>query len=241
MNCILFSSPPPFRLPVNSAKADHIKNVLKMQDGAEIFAGQTNGKLYICNLRLGGNDIVLTPSRETPTPATLPVTLCVGFARRQIAQKILFDTACFGIERLIFYAPSKGEAAYANSALYQNEASEWLIKGAEQACATHIPHLDTAKNLEKAIAKAECGRPDTIKAAPDLYEAADSLKNIVSAARPNDGITIILGSERGFDNSDRRLLRSHNYTLASMGKNVLRTDSAVTAALAITQAFLIES
>lgn len=241
MNCILFSTPPPFRLPLSSPKADHIKNVLKMQDGDEIFAGQTNGKLYICNLRFETDEIVLTPSRETPAPATLPITLCVGFTRRQISQKILFDAGCFGIECIIFYPPTKGEAAYANCGLYRGEHSEWLVKGAEQACATHVPHLAVADSLEKAIIRAEYDRPGAIKAAPDLYEATDSLKNIVSSARPNDSIIIVLGSERGFDNSDRRLLRSHNYTLASMGKNVLRTDSAATAALAITQAFLIES
>lgn len=240
MNCILFNSAPPFRLPLSSPKADHIKNVLKMQNGDEIFAGEINGPLHICNLSFEPDEIILTPLREIPASPKLPITLCVGFTRRQISQKILFDAACFGVECIIFYPPTKGEAAYANCSLYRGEHSQWLIKGAEQSCATHVPHFAVADSLEKAIIRAEYDRPSTIKAAPDLYEATDSLKNIVSRAHPGDNITIILGSERGFDNNDRKLLRDHNYTLASMGKNVLRTDSAVTAALAITQAFLTE-
>lgn len=233
MNCLLFDNPPPFSLAPDNPKLEHIKNVLKFVGGEEIFAGQKNGKLSICSYNPTSNgEAELIPIREIDNPPTINTTLAVSFARPQIAQRLLFESACFGVDNLIFYAATKGERDYIKSSLYaKGEYQKWLEKGAEQACATSIPHFECAENIADALEKIASLTPsDTLKIAPDVYEATTSISKLLQSAQ-NSHIVTILGSERGFDNSDRQLLRQHNFTLISLGKRVLRTDSAVIATL----------
>ena len=233
MNCLLFDNPPPFKIASNTAKLEHIAKVLKFVGGEEIFAGQKNGKLFICSYKPtsdGGAE--LTPLREIDNPPPLNTTLAVSFARPQIAQRLLYESACFGVNNLIFYAATKGERDYIKSSLYsKSEFEKWLEKGAEQACATSIPHFECAESLENALSIiGNLTPPDSIKIAPDVYEATATISQALSGTAQKH-ITAILGSERGFDNTDRTLLRNANFALVSLGNRVLRTDSATIATL----------
>ena len=233
MNCLIFQTPPPFRLAPNSPKLEHVEKVLKAADGGTVFAGQANGGLFICRFeRLADGGATLTPVADAPNPAPIAASVAVAFARPQIAQRMLFEAACFGVENLLFYAASKGEADYAKSSLYsKGEYAKWLEKGAEQACATSIPSFSTAQNLAEAVEMLDAIAPqDSLKIAPDLYEATAELHDFLKDS-PDLHIKAILGSERGFSNPDRDLLRRNNYTLVSLGKRVLRTDTALIATL----------
>ncbi len=231
MNCLLFDTSPPFALDKNNPKLEHINSVLKLDNGEKIFAGQKNGKLFICELKhLDNGDAKLCPIEEIPNPQQLEASLAVAFARPQIAQRLLFESACFGVKNLVFYAATKGERDYIKSGLYTNgEYQKWLEKGAEQACATAIPNFYTAENILEAIEKIDSIIPsDSIKIAPDVYEAETTISRAITG---NAHIAAILGSERGFANTDRQILREHHYKLVSLGNRVLRTDSAVIATL----------
>ncbi len=231
MNCLLFDSPPPFKLTKDSPKLEHINSVLKLDNGGKIFAGQKNGGLFICQVnRIDNGDTQLSPIEELPNPPQLDASLAVAFARPQIAQRLLFEAACFGVKNLIFYAATKGERDYIKSGLYASgEYQKWLEKGAEQACATAIPNFYVAENITEATEKIDTIIPNnSIKIAPDVYEAEVSITRAISS---NKHVVAVLGSERGFANEDRQILRKHNYTLVSLGNRVLRTDSATIATL----------
>ena len=233
MNCLIFQTPPPFKLAPNNPKLEHVENVLKASDGGTVFAGQANGGLFICRFeKLADGGAILTPVADAPNPAPIAASVAVAFARPQIAQRMLFEAACFGVENLLFYAASKGEPDYAKSSLYaKGEYAKWLEKGAEQACATSIPSFATAKSLAEAIEMLDALAPrNSLKFAPDLYEATSTLSDVLKNS-PDLHANAILGSERGFSNPDRDLLRLNNYTLVSLGARVLRTDTALIATL----------
>ena len=81
--------------------------------------------------------------------------MAVAFSRPQIAQRLLFEAACFGVDKLIFYPSDKSDSSYAKSALYASgEYGKWLEKGAEQACSTMIPDFKIAENFSSDIPKA---------------------------------------------------------------------------------------
>ena len=237
MNCIIFKSSE-MRLEPGDPKLEHIVKFLKTPEGGEIFAGTANGDLHVCTISyLPNGGAVLTSKREANNPRRLEAGVGVSFARPQIAQRLLFEAACFGVRNLVFYPPTKGEAGYAKSSLYTSgEYEKWLERGAEQACATHIPHFEYADSLEGAIARLdELGDPNPVNLAPDVYEAETSFADAFNTYNPTkeDYTNVILGSERGFTNADRDLLRAHNYTLVSLGERVLRTDTALIACLSL--------
>ncbi len=238
MNCILFPENAPLKLEKGNPKLEHIQKVLRTKQGGEIFAGNINGDLHICSIsydQFGG--ATLTPLRQTNNPKRLYAGIAVSYARPQIAQRLLFEAACFGVENLIFYPASKGEADYAKSSLYTSgEYAKWLERGAEQACSTYIPHFEFVKSLDEAIDKLEdLGDPNAINFAPDPYEAEYSFADAFTTYNPvkDEYINIILGSERGFTNEDRNLMRNRGFTLVSLGDRILRTDTALISVLSL--------
>jgi len=236
MNCLLLPENSPLILNPSSPKLAHIKDVIKARENDEIFAANLNAPLQICRINYtsqGG--AILTPIRPAPIAPLLNITLAVSYSRPQIAQRILFDAACFGVKHLVFYPATKGESAYAQSSLYLNdEYKNWLIKGAEQACASSIPTFSQSSSLENAIElSAQISPQASVRTAPDVYEATTSLNAFATFHSQAKHTIILFGSERGFANSDRQILRQNNFTLTSLGKRVLRTDSAIIAALGI--------
>ncbi len=238
MNCILFPKDAPMRLERGDPKLEHIVNVLKTDEGGEVFAGNQNGDLHVCSVSFTNDGgAVLKPKRFANNPRPLDAGIAVSYARPQIAQRLLFEAACFGVRNLVFYPASKGESAYAKSSLYMSgEYKKWLERGAEQACATHIPNFQYADSLRDAIDRLnDSGEPNSVNFAPDVYEAESSFRDAFETYNPvkDEYVNIIMGSERGFTNDDRITLRNNNYTLVSLGDRVLRTDSAFIAILSL--------
>ncbi len=217
-------------------RAAHIREVLKPKDGDEIFVGVANcelGKTRIFK-KDGGYafDESWTP---LPNPKPLPLTLSVAYARPQIAKRILFEAACFGVERVCFYVSEKGLAGYAKSSLYATgEFEESLYAGASQACSTTIPEFlqfpSLADFLGFCAEDEKLKSPSCLKIAPDLYEATSGIAGAFkSSASPFARAAVVLGGERGFSNADRDMLRDNSFTLVSLGDRVMRTDTAVIA------------
>lgn len=231
MNCMLFRTPPPFEIPKGCSKFEHAKNVLKLKDKDTVFAGECNSDLYLCEASLSESKIILTPLKKLKNPQRQNISLIVAFTRPQIAKRILFESACFGVENLIFYAAQKSDSSYIKSSLYcKNEYFEHLLLGAEQACSTYLPNFYTEENLESAIEKINSLIPESEKYAPDLYEFTENLRNISVSKKHK---VLLLGGERGFHNDERDFLRKNGFTLVSLGNRVLRTDSAVIASLSL--------
>ena len=232
MNCLLLEKDAPLQISADNPKLEHIRKVLKLADGGEIFVGNAGGELRVCAIKYTPEGAKFTPLRPAANPPPLNAVLCAAFSRPQIAQRVLFEAACFGAKAVVFYPAEKGEADYAKSALYAGgEHLKWLEKGAEQACATHIPDFFAAKSLSDAAEIAEKIFPDNpLKIAPDVYEASASMSDAAANAR---NTILAFGGERGFSAADRNALRARGFTLASLGARVLRTDSAIISALAI--------
>ncbi len=228
MNTLLFKDENSLAfIPNDSPKGRHLQEFIKPQDGDEIFAGLVNKSLFKIKIfkTEGG---FKTDSKRTPlpNPPILNLNLFLPFTRPQIAKRIFFEAACFGVKKICLYPANKGEAAYAQSSLIKNkEFEEDLIKGAEQACSSNIPEVEVFENLDSAIQNLS---PKSLKIAPDLYEATQKFP---LSFEKNQEIDLVFGGERGFSANDRNILRAKNFTLVSMGQRVLRTDSAIIFAL----------
>ena len=244
MNCVLLPKGYPMRLGAGSPKLAHIRETLGMRDGCEIFAGIAGEKLWVCRLHFeAGGGAAFEPLREVPAQKPMRFAAAVAFARPQIAQRILFEAACLGVSRLVFYPAAKGEAAYAKSSLYSGgKFSEWLEKGAEQACAPDIPEFFACGSLAEACGCIASAFPNPLRVAPDLYEATANLWDF--APRPAEGgaaACAVLGGERGFADSDREYLRGAGWTLVSMGGRVMRTDTAFISTCALCRAMMLDN
>ena len=239
MNLVLFEPTElAATLPLADPRARHILDVLRRREGDTFDAGVVDGPLGKATLAAIGPDTLTLVFTWSPPPAPLPsTTLLIGLPRPQTARDVLRDATTLGATCIHFVATERTDPNYATSTLWTT--GEWrrhCLTGAAQAFDTRIPRVTWTHTLTSAIATLPAS---TKRLALDNYEATVPLKqchligDTVSEPTPDPAIAI--GPERGWGPADRAALRDARFTLAHLGTRVLRVETAVVSALAITR------
>jgi 16S rRNA (uracil1498-N3)-methyltransferase len=231
VNLILFE-PGEFDSPLarTDPRAVHLLRILGRREGDRFDAGIVNGPLGKGVVgAVGDRGLTLRFEAGAQPPAADELHLLVALPRPQTARKILNEATTLGVASMRFFRSEKGEAGYAASTLWSS--GEWrrhLLEGAAQAFDTRLPEVVHSAGLRASFASLHGGR----RIALDNYEASGPLKP-GSGARP---MTLAFGPERGWSAAERALLRENGFELAHLGPRVLRTETAVVAALALAKA-----
>ncbi len=224
-------------LPRTDARAKHILDVLRRREGDSVDVGLVNGPCGKATLAGLGTDALTFTFNWGPPTAPLPATvLLIGLPRPQTARDILRDATTLGATALHFIATERADPNYASSTLWTS--GEWrrhCLAGAAQGFDTRIPTVTWTHTLASALASLE---PAT-RIALDNYEASTPLikSNLLgyTGSEVPSHQALAFGPERGFGPADRTALRAAGFTLAHLGPRVLRVETAVVAALAITR------
>jgi len=241
VNLILFH-PEETAVPLSRSdqRAAHVLEVLRRGIGDTFDVGLVDGPRGKATLIDIGRDTLTFSFRwGLPPPPLDPITLVVGLPRPQTARKILQDATALGISALHFVLTDRTEPSYAQSTLWSS--GEWrrhLVSGAEQAFCTRLPQVTWNHVLADALATMA---NTSGRVALDNYEGVMPLLSYsVSGYNPSapPDVTLAVGGERGWSDAERHALRQQGFTMAHLGDRVLRTETAVVAALAILKAKL---
>jgi len=231
MNLILFEKSEITQLLlIEDPRAKHILEILRRKEGDDFDIGIIDGpkgKALLKEISPAG--LVLTFQWGEEDPPLDPISLIVGLSRPQTNRKILQEAAAIGVQRMLFVQTEKAETSYASSRLWTSgEYKRHVIAGVGQGFSTRVPSVDYGMSLDEALH--EVSRL-AAKYALDNYEYTLPLGEIQPAY--GDEIALAIGSERGWTTKERDLLRDSGLLLVGMGPRVLRTETAVIAALAL--------
>ncbi len=230
MNIVLFSEKEIDRpLLLDDPRAVHLLEVLKVVEGDLFDVGLIDGPRGKGRITtIGGRGIQFECSFSSEIPQLYDVTMLIGLPRPPSARRMLRDLTAQGAGELRFVVTEKGEKSYLNSRLWSHREYERLLcEGAAQAFCTCLPKVSVHSSLSDCVEGLE-GQMDLL--ALDNYESSLPL----GAYRPCHSRTVLaVGAERGWSTSERDLLRAHEFTLASVGERVLKTETAAIVALAI--------
>lgn len=253
VNLILFE-PAEIDRPLSrkDRRSIHLLEVLRRRVGETFDAGLINGPRGKGTLTaIEADTLAFSFAWSEPAAIEAPVdariTLLVGLPRPQTARDILRDATTLGVAALHFVQTEKAERSYAQSTLWSS--GEWrrhLVTGAEQAFATRIPEVSHGRDLAEILARLTepaSLTPDApprceaaVRLALDNYESPTPLGECEIPR--NTSVLLAIGAERGWSAGERELLRAHRFAFAHLGSRVLRTETAVVAALAIVRAKL---
>lgn len=238
MNLILFE-PHELGVPLPRAdrRAEHVLKTLKRAEGDSVDAGLVNGARGKATIvQIATASVTFIFDAETEPPPLPPVSLIVGLPRPQTARDVLRDATTLGVDAIHFVATEKAESSYRQSTLWSSD--EWrrqLILGAEQAFDTRIPSVTHGETLGAVLSSVAGGAP-AAKVCLDNYEASGRLADL--AIDPGSRVVVAVGSERGWSGEEREQLRQAGFAFAHLGRRVLRTETAVVAALTLVHAKL---
>ena len=237
MNLILFDKPfESIRIESTDPRVKHLVKVLRVRVGSKVFIGFVNGLRARAEVSLIEPDgsISLQVIGTEPAPKPLPLRLLLGMPRPHTAKRILFEAASMGVKDLHFFEAEHSEPSYAKSRLWTtNEWKERMRLGAEQSFGTHVPEVGIHSDLQSAISFFQ---GQGLQVALDNYEAEEPL--LQSLAHGAKSAVIALGPERGWSKGERDILRKNSWKLAHFGPQVLRLETACTAAVSVVSATL---
>lgn len=234
MNIILFN-PAEVELPLvlHDPRSQHLLQVLRRQVGDSFDCGIINGARGRGTIvAINAEAVALAFNWQEPPPPLSPIHLLIGLPRPQTARDILREATSLGVTAMHFIRTERGEASYANSALWQNGTwRESLLQGAAQAFCTRLPEITHGHSLATALAALPT---ELTRLALDNYESTAAL---ATHSLPNPLPTALaIGAERGWTATERNLLRNEGFTLVHLGARVLRVETACLAAITLIKA-----
>ena len=230
MNIILFTHlDAENSLPLLDYRASHILKILKLGVGGQFLAGESNGVKGLATiLSVDKENLLFSFKASESSPTLYPVTLLVAQVRPICMRRILREAVSLGVAKIILSGSDTTEKSYAGSKLYTDgEYQGILLDGAMQSGETGVSDVVFSSSVEEAISMTE-GSGTRI-----FLDNVIEAKPLASFSTPTTPVVLAIGGERGFTDRERSLFLTSGFVPASLGKRILRTETACSAGLAV--------
>ena len=238
-NCFVFYK--------NDERYLHIKKVLHLKEGDVFKAGIINGKIGEALIsHLSEEKIVFSFCPNTPDknldntdagkienkPLPLPpIKIILGFPRPIQLRRILRDAASLGFAEIVLCGTELGERSYLKSNLSSpEEIKKYLLDGISQAGQTLLPDFSFCNSVKEALKDLKAA---LFKGCKVLLDIGDFPSLSTFKMKKGEELTIAIGSERGWTQNERESFLAEGFISYSMGKRILRTETALTSALSV--------
>ena len=212
-------------------RAVHLLKVLRKKEGDSFDAGileKKRGTGVIEEITAEGIVVRLTISQEPPSRT--PLRLGVGFPRPIQLRRLLRDCAGLGLAAIDLICTDLGEKSYRDTKLLSGGgARAAFIEGAALARDVLLPELAVYPCLA-AWLQIPPLRGGAVLFAADNVQPGGSFAGLAPIHPKGNTVVLAVGSERGWSGRERELLENAGFTRLSLGKRVLRTETACTAA-----------
>ena len=192
---------------------NHMKNVLRMKPGEEVLISDGTGKDYNCQVKeYGAEEGILVILSENADSRELPsrIWLFQGLPKSDKMEVILQKAE----------AKIRRWQAIAESAAKQSKRS-------------YIPQVGPVMSLKEAFSYIEEQKFDLRMIPYELEKGMDGTKTVLEALAPGQQVAVFIGPEGGFDEEEIQLALKMGVKPVSLGKRILRTETAGPAILAL--------
>lgn len=244
MNLILLSSSEERQtLAAETPAAKHLLGVLKARAGTTFWCGAENAARGLATIEAISPEgaVTFSVSWERNVPAesfSPPIRVLVGLSRPQTMKKVFAAAGEIGCREICVFISQNGDPSYAQSSLWRDgndEIPAILRKAAEQTCTTFLPTVRFFPSLAEACRAADFSSGTAV--ALDVYAKGRSLADAAFSGRSPDALcTLAVGSERGWTDAERAVLREAGFAFVHVGARVLRVETALSVALAVAAA-----
>lgn len=215
-------------ITITGSDVNHIKNVLRMKPGEKIRVSNQKGKDYFCEIieltdEFVQADIIHQDENTTELPGK--IYLFQGIPKGDRMETVIEKAVELGVYEIIPVAmkycvvklDAKKEAA---------KLKRWQAlaeTAAKQSKRSIIPKIHPVMSYKEAVSYAsDCD----VRLVPYENERGmAATKEALNRIHPGDSISIIIGPEGGFSQEEIDMVRE-NMQVISLGKRILRTDTA---------------
>lgn len=221
--------------------AHHLGRVLRAQEG-QLYELSDGQKVWLARIdKVDKNRVEFALVEEMPAhkPA-LHVTLLLAVVKFDAFEWAIEKATELGVNNIVPLAAARSEKGLLVAA--EKRSERWrkiLLEASQQSRRVDVPNLAPATKPEAAFRSVASGVRLILSELP----TAEPMRTVLAQTASSSGAaTLAIGPEGGWTDAEFAAARASQFQEASLGKLILRTETAVTAALAsINYALSVES
>ena len=225
----------PEEIMITGSDVNHIKNVLRMKAGEQIAVGNGQDRDYLCEIQTITADSVTASilSEEEVTELPAKLYLFQGLPKGDKMELIIQKAVELGVYQIIPVA-TKRTVVKLDAKKEAARVKRWNMiaeSAAKQSQRVMIPEVTGVMTLPEAL---DYGDGFDCNLIP--YENAEGMRasrKLMESIKPGMSAGIFIGPEGGFEYAEVELAESRGLRQISLGKRILRTETAGLTALAI--------
>ncbi|NLZ81516.1 MAG: 16S rRNA (uracil(1498)-N(3))-methyltransferase [Clostridiales bacterium] len=208
---------------------NHIKNVLRMKLEEQILISNGEDKGYLCKLvSIDDEEVTADIIGMGGNGAELPakIYLFQGLPKSDKMELIVQKAVELGVYEIIPVA-TKRAIVKLDEKKEANKIKRWSLiaeSAAKQSGRMMIPEVKNVMTLKEAI---DYGKDFDYNLIPyELFQGMYETKEIVKKIEAKNSIGIFIGPEGGFDETEIEYAKEKGIHPISLGKRILRTETA---------------
>ncbi len=221
---------------ITGKDVNHIKNVLRMKQGEEILISDGDKQEYTCYIEQLEAEEVLAHViyvEEAGFELSSKIYLFQGLPKSDKMELIIQKAVELGVWEVIPVATSRAVVKLDEKKAAKKVARWQQIaeSAAKQSKRMRIPKVHPVCSFQEAL---EYAKQCHVKMIP--YELARGMKatrQLIDSIEPGQSIAIFIGPEGGFSEAEVEGAISHDIQPITLGKRILRTETAGLAVLSI--------
>ena len=218
------------RASLTGDAAHHLGRVLRAQPG-QLYELSDGTSVWLGRIEIVSRDRVEFALLEklAANEPQLETTLLLSIVKFDAFEWALEKATELGVSRIVPLAAARSEKALLAAA--PKRAARWrkiLLESSQQSRRVQLPVLHPLSKPDAAFAARQDGLRVLLSESPD----ARPLREILVGAHSSSAV-LAIGPEGGWTDSEFSAARASGFQEASLGKLILRAETAVVASLAI--------
>ena len=226
------------RITLTGPDVNHMKNVLRMRIGEDVWISDGGQKEYHCTIEAFEEEGAVLhilyaqePQYELPSRIYLFQGLPKGDKMELIIQKAVelgaYSVVPVETKRCVVKLDDKKAAK--KTARWQQIAES----AAKQSKRSYIPEVGMVMSLKEAFSYVEEQNFDLCLIPYELAEGMEKTRELMSSIQPGQSVAVFIGPEGGFESSEIEKAIEIGAWPITLGKRILRTETAGLVTLAM--------
>ena len=222
---------------ISGGDVNHIKNVLRLEVGDWIVACDGNGTDYVSRIQsICSDEVVASIEKVQPTGTELPVriTLFQGMPKKDKLELIIQKAVELGACEIVPVMTKRTVVKLSEEKKINKRLERWqsiAYAAAKQCDRGIIPMVHKPVSYEEALAMAD--QLDYNVIPYELQTGMEEARKIVDQACKQRSLGIFIGPEGGLEPEEVERAMTRNIHPMTLGKRILRTETAGMALLSI--------
>lgn len=223
---------------ITGSDVNHIKNVLRIRQGEEMLVSDGTGRDYLCQAEeIAGQEVTVRILETEEEGRELPsrIWLFQGLPKSDKMEFIIQKAVELGAAGIVPVS-TRNTVVKLDQKKEETKVKRWQAiaeSAAKQSKRSLVPGVSGIMTLKEAFDYVE-SQGFSVRLIPYEHEAGmDGTKTELDAAGPGQDIAVFIGPEGGFDEREIELALSKGVRPISLGRRILRTETAGLALLSV--------